>query len=469
MSPSRRRRSAVAVAALTLTAASLAPTAAQAGSFEQVSRATGAAGWATFTRFAVPIVVSDTGRFAVFQYRTLVPSFAQRFYVRDIVTNTTTPLAENIFEVYGIDRAEGQLLAQTRTGLDINLALLPLAGGTPKVLATSQNGIPSAVISGDGKTVAYSFDDGGGTYTVDLATEKKTKVDEVSYGLGPRSLSDDGTVLAGTDATNWPEAAFVWRGGVKTLVPGRSVISPDGAVAATSIFRDGEDYLSVRTLATGVTKEFPIPGDLDNLSAISGDGQKITVASYSGSETPAQVLDVPSGTFRPVASKYIESVVDASLAGRDFRGNGDATVFSRNGRYIVSSARGGFGNTLNLIDLWNRDLPGVQEAPSPSAYVSIGAPIYSCGETTKTFTIASFVRSSWFPMAKSVAVTITIDGKVTYRKTFTAPGPFDETSFPTDAKSIIYKVSVVDAAGKTQTTTETVAPTLDSGFGGCSS
>src|SRR5690349_17396523 len=110
--PSGRR--ARTLAALTLAGLGAATATAQAESFEQITRVSGAQGASPFQTFGQPVFTSETGRWSIASvrpYGPTPPSGVQSLWVRDIVANTTRALGDpTVSSAWGVDKAEQNVL-----------------------------------------------------------------------------------------------------------------------------------------------------------------------------------------------------------------------------------------------------------------------------------------------------------------------------------------------------------------------
>ncbi|MBJ7470646.1 MAG: hypothetical protein JHD16_05065 [Solirubrobacteraceae bacterium] len=470
--PTRRTRAAVAVAlsAAACCASGAAP--AQAGSFEQISRISGAQGWAPFLAQNEAIFTSDTGRWAILRSRAWDgPQNIGAYYVRDIVSNTTRPLGDStVAGFYGLDKAEqNALVIRYAAGGATTLALVPLAGGAPKVIFSSPTTMPiSAALSGDGKTVAASPNDGSGLYKISTATKAITKIDTTGVELGPRSISDDGQVIAGSPLPNATFNGVYYRGTTKTTTPGRAIVSPDGSVVAAVAYDGTAWKVITQRLATGAVKSFALPTESYDLQWISPDGRYVASSANQDSEpaVPTKVLDTVTGTWSTLGGPYAFEL-QASLTGLYFNPGEPAPAISRSGRYASERYSGFAGSHLALFDLAGADLPGDQERLSASSFVNVTPPIITCGGETVSRNVTGLFSQprAWMPRPKRATLRITADGVELLNKTLTDPGvptqsdgDFGTVDFPLDAKLISYSASVVYADGSVVTGTDSAKP-----------
>lgn len=474
---SARRRAALLAATLTTTtlAASAFVTApAQAGSLEQITRATGAQGWSPFhVNDVTPLFVSDTGRYAIYRYFPYdgAPT-AGSILVRNIVSNTTTTLGDaKVREFFGVDKAEQNALVERYDPATkkTTLVLVPLAGGTPKVIYTWNADVDlQAAISGDGKTVAVSSanDDAvPGLYTLTVASGAVKQIDNVRVILTQDSISDNGQVIAGRTAADWK--GVYYRGTTKTVTTRQTAVSKNGAVVAMTDWVESSGWkLVVRTLATGATKSFSLPEGIYDIQWISADGRYFATSWSRETDpaTPTKVLDTTTGTWTTLGGPYSEGIYGAILGINADAGS--RSLVARSGRYAVAPITLRTPWQLGLIDLTGADLPGDQEPLAATAYVEVSPPVVTCNgdETESTLTLTFAQGRSWIGKPKSAAIRITADGTQIFNETLTSPATptgfadgFRFVDFPASAKSISITAKVVDADNRTVTESTTVA------------
>lgn len=475
--PLHRRPLAFAAASLVALGVAAAP--AQAGSFEQISRFSGAQGASPLLQFSGPAFTSDTGRWAIFSSASLQDPLSTPlggYYVRDIVANTTKPFGDaTVRSVVGVDRAEQQalVLRYDEAANTTSLALIPIAGGATKVLR-AWTGRPQveAALSGDGKVVAVSSGDAPeipGLFKLTVATGAIKQISTSRLELHARSISDDGSVIGGRlyNPTTPTGAGAYFRGTVKTETPAIPVVSPNGATVA-GVAREtptGPFKILSRTLATGVTRwSQPLPESVADILWISPDGKYLATNATRETQphTPARILDIAAGTWTDLTGPYATTFRNA-ITGQGFAGQ--ANVISRNGRFGVSEwgviARG----QLALVDIQGGDLPGAQEPLAATAYVNVFRAQRSCPSEPESSVRVVFAQAErWIPEPKEARIRVLADGAQVFDETLETPGTPDEpwngarnVPFPTDTQTITYEVSVVDAAGLTQTATQSTA------------
>lgn len=465
------RRAAALTAAAASTAVLAAPPA-HAGSFEQVTRASGAQGAASFTRYAFPLGVSDDGRLALFA--DAPPYGPATIRVRDIVTNTTRTLLElpKGTGATGIDRSQTKLLLQS----DDTVAVHDLTTGKQRVIASIDavnDWQTTAAISGDGKTVAIASPATGLTlYDAETSTVRR-HVDDSSLKLNSRSLSDDGSVVAGDD-----DFYGFWIKGDGELqsIDGNAIVSPDGSTVVGVGPWNGGDIAVVKT-ADGSKQALPAPEPHDWPFPvwISPDGAKLVVAGYAGAEKPAYAVDTATG-----ATTTFGGAFTGSIRG-DIRGPGPVRAFiNRNGKVALVgfSGPGSILQTqLAVANLSGADLPGAQEPVSASTYVPFDYPLaYGCETGTPADELrGSFQRpAGWLPKPLLAQVRVTIDGKHAFNRTLTKWWDRSTTPFPTEQTSIVVpynakttkaftiSATTIDQRGNVATSTETVKPVCSS-------
>lgn len=480
--PNRGLRSPLALAGATLATFGVAAPA-SAESFEQISRLTGAQGASPLLQFSSPVFTSDSGRWAIFASSSAADPISTHlagFYVRDIVANTTKPFGDGkVRTIFGVDRAEQQALV-SRYDAPTNkttLALIPIAGGAAKVLRTwtGQRAFDAA-LSGDGKVVAVSAGDDPeipGLFKLVVATGAVTQISSSRIELGARSISDDGSVIAGRHYTPGNAMGAYFRGTVKTDTPVVPIVSPNGATVAGvgNETPGGAPKVLSRTLATGETRWSPaLPYGSADIAWISADGKYLASSASLEGETPSptNILDIAAGTWTPLTGPYA-TTFQTAIGGLGFANL--SNPISRNGRYGVAEwgviARG----QLALVDIQNGDLPGTQEPMAATAYVNVFRVQRSCpSEPNSTLRVIFSRAQSWIPEPRQATIRVLADGDEVFDETLETPGtpeaPWNgarEVAFPTETQTITYEVSVVDAAGLTHTATQSTA-VLDAQF-----
>lgn len=471
-------RHALAATTAAVVALGGAASTAQAESIEQITRATGAEGASSTLSGAGPIFTSDSGRWALYSLYPLAEGFGGKptFRIRDIVANTTRVLGDDkVVAVYGVDRSETNALALRYDAAadKTTLVLLPVSGAAQRVLYTwngDQRGIEVA-FAGGGNVVAVSglrAPAANGLYTLTISSGAVKKLDSVEVDLGPRSISDDGSVIAG----RLPSTAggVYYRSGKKTQTPATTIVSPNGAVVAgvAQETPDGPYKILSRTLATGATRwSQPLPASVGDIAWISVDGRYLASTSTRETDpaTPARILDVQAGTWTDLGGPYA-TAVDGSVGGQEWAGQFNGV--SRNGKYLVAQYGDILGHQLALLDVSGGDLPGTQEPLGATSYVTLGGATAACpGATEPTSVVVYFHRSrSWLPEADRATVRVLADGQLIHTEQFEEQGKGgpDDTGwvsipFPIGTQTISYDVTVVDGAGRTLTHQESTKVT----------
>lgn len=469
----RRARRATIVAALMGAglAGGIVAAPAQAGSYEQISRDTGADGWSRFTGQYRPVLASDSGRYAVYSYgENFYPGKSKGgYFIRDIVANTSRPIGdERIVQVFGIDKSEATILALRRlTGNASELVVVSTVTGAVRAIAQ----IPAdetiwAALSGDGKTATYSSYLGTlGLQTVNVATGKATKIADGRYPLNARSLSDDGRVIATGEI---PGGAY-FVNGRKTVTAGPAVAAANGSVviSLTDPYLDGTDKITVRRVATGAEKNYSLPASISNgvLVWAAPDGGSVIISpSDTGKTQPAQKLDFATGTWTPLTGPYANAFDLVNLLEFDY---GDNPI-SRNGKFAVLSysAISVMPKQAALVNLSGGDLPGSQESLSASSYLGLSPLAPNCTEGGKI--LVNFGQPApWLPAPRRAELSVYFNGSTTpVKKTWSAPNtdsPWAEIDVPVGTKWATIRGNVIDGAGKYLSTAETLAvPCFDS-------
>lgn len=425
-----------------------------AGSYEQVTRATGPVGYSPLANTIFPGTVTDSGRYALYmtgapdQFDATGARQRPQAMVRDIVDNTTTPLGGgNIYSVLGLDQAETKVLALRYVAPGSSeVVVVPLVGTAPAIVLatfTSFTGDVWGAISGDGNSVVYSYISprgARGPFKVDIATGTATpilppRVDEngdplqdLEFYLGGRSISDNGAVIAGNYGGG-AGGAYV-AGGVPHDVPGAPIVSPDGTTVAWLTSPGGDSFdntqVAVRKLATGVTQTFALPAALvgGSLGWIAGNGGKLVVTK---SPSPAQYLTMATGQWAPFGGPYSREI------GSDITSR--PAAISRNARHALVSYGPSLpqvSKQLALVDLTGGDLPGAQETLAPSSFVAVKG-LWGCQFDGQATISVRFSRpTAWATPMPYALVIVKADGVEVFRKWYTrADYPASGSSFST--------------------------------------
>ncbi len=477
MSPlflTRRPRGAALVVASTavLSAAGAGP--AIAGSYEQVTRASGPQGSAPFDHWVAQGGASDTGRFALYSSGPVFPP-QHTLYVRDIVFNTTRPLTTNVSRIFGADRLETKVLALRRVtptaDSDQQLILVPTIGGPAKVLATFDDmSTVDAALSGDGNTIAiseFSYATGdavASTKLVNLRTKAETAVPTglKTIRFHERSLSDNGKVLAGSVDL---ETGFYFARGQLVETPENTVVSPNGALIAYSHATSAgasPSELQTKRLSDGRVRAYPYPGGEGRgaLAWIAPDASRIAISSDREAGTPAQVVNLATGQWSTFGGPYALSLqwpITDSMST-------PASSISRNGKYaLIDHAQGNGNGQTSIVNLAGGDLPGSQEPLSASTYVRVSPLLAFCGQQSQVYMGYDKADAAWLPVPKQARLEAFVDGTKVVDQTFDSVEPnedgtpFVAVPIPAGAKQVTYRATVVDGFGKTLKDTTTSA------------
>lgn len=473
--PGRRRRSATLTFATTLLVGAAATTApdAAAGSYEQVTRASGAQGSSPFDSWVAQGGASDTGRFALYSSGPVFPPL-QTLQVRDIVANTTRSYATNVARIFGADRLETKVLILRRVtptaDSDQQLVLVSTLTGGSKVLATFDDmSTVDAAISGDGNTIAiseFSYATGdavASTKLVNLRTKAETPVPTglKAIRFSERSLSDDGKVLAGIVDL---DRGFYFARGQFVETPENTVVSPNGAIIAYShATGPGEPPSEVQTkrLASGQVRAYPYPAGAGRgaVAWIAPDGSRIAISGDREANTPARSVNLATGAWSTFGGPYALSlqwpITDSMTT--------PASTISRNGKYaLIDYAQGNGSGQTAIVDLAGGDLPGGQEQLSASSYVRVSPLLAFCGLQAQVYMTYGKADAPWLPAPRKARLEAFVDGVKVADQTYDSlqPAPDEESVFlpvpiAAGAKQLTYRATVVDGFGKTLKDTTT--------------
>lgn len=438
-------RFAGALATAALAGLSLIAAPASAGSFEQVSRDTGANGFAPLAFATNGFGVGTGGRYSVLT--TMSTDHPQALIgVRDIVKNTTTQIAKPGDRPLAFDRSETKLLVKRGNGL----VIVPTAGvGAERAIPTGSGAVESASLSGDGNTIAFAREGETGLTLHTVSTgASRTVATQYPVTLGHRSLSDNGKVLA---ASSGYSSGIKIVGGVVSELPGPGVVSPDGKLIF-SHDRTAEGYrqgLLATTVATGKTRKIAEPGEGGAaITWIAPDGSKAYFRDFT---LKTYVVSTSTGRTTALAGPYGSSV-GADLLEQFETRNG----FSRDGRHAIITIGVTTVRHHAVVNVAGGDLPGDQEPMSATAYVFSSAPTIGCDGSELAISLAS--PGPWATPARSGRVTVTADGKPVVSNQALLPwGTEDDPGvrLPVGAKRVTVKLSVIDGAGRTLTHNET--------------
>lgn len=435
------------VAGSAVLAALIAVPAAHAGSWEVVSRGSGADGWAPFAPIMQGGGVGNSGRYAVLSS---VSQGTMSLYVRDIVANTTVGIGKPGDRIAGFDRSETKMLVYRAGGL----AIVTTTGGVPDRVLPTQGEVETAAISGDGNTVVFARPGGSALYKLSVANGSITSYDVGGNPqVGPRSVSDNGQVLA--SAVNFTAGAAV-VGGKVTKLATPALVSPDGGTVVTYSkdaqgFRDGVELISA---ASGARRTFRI--GYGSITWVAPDASTLYVSAPLGNAPTTQVLNTASGTASPLGGTY------DGLLGNDLTNPDEITqAVSRNGRYALLGIGGFAGSRWAEVDLTGGDLPGDQEPAPASSYLWTNGMAMSCDAPEVIASLGT--PAPWIAEPRSGRITVLADGRVVALSRVLPKGDAEEPALnvplPKGTKSIRVLLSVVDADGRTLRHDESYAPT----------
>ncbi len=458
---------------------------AQAATYEQISRATGANGASPFVpEGAHPLLTADDGRRALFntfnlrEYSPITP--LPKIVGRDALTNVTMPFRggeDGRTKVLDWDRSEQQVLAW-RFSLSVfayEYVLAPTSGGPVRVVySDTEFENPDIQLTGDGTGLVFSSAVGG-TRIKDLASDAIRPVGPEDLSLGRASVSDDGSVIAGTDYDTGQAEGGYFSGGVYTPLPASALVSANGK-AVVYLVPGEPSVLHVRALPSGVETTSPVPaasGPEPAIQWISADGNRVVVApKYTPAQYAAQAFEVGTKRWATFGGAFSGSIAGDELSG----GSIPSSVLSRNGRYATLR----YGNQVALVDLTGRSLAGGGDPLSASSYFrpSVRRECNWGQEPNwvdPSAAVATFERPApWIPKPILAQVTIHFDGKAAGSRTLTkavTPASGDEPAstspqstfslpVPPSAETASVRTTIVDHAGRviTGVKTETLEP-----------
>lgn len=449
MSPLSLRRLACASACASLAfpiaaAHAAAPAPARPGTYEQISRASGAAG-ATKLEAAstpAPLWVSDLGITAAYngtgQSITSPTVALPTTVLRNTLANETRAFGPDRGALVSADRTEqiGLFRRLVRVGdyqVSRSWAVGRIDGrGALRQLDVSE--FATVVMSGNGRFVFSS--DQQGLRRLDLASGQWTTIEPFAL-IGRMAVSDDGQVVAGlaVDVQAQRLDAAVWRGTTKTtLISGypyrgegsEPALSADGSTVFTFGLA-GEDgngiEITARRLRSGrrFTTLVPFQKSYD-ARPIWLDPQGDRIAYALGYQDPdagpvesAQVWTVGGGwaTFGGAFASSLTHTGSSVLPG---------AAISRNGRFAALA----YNDQVALVSLTGVPLIGNplgREALSATSYFdTIG--IDSCGFGFSSIFSGSFTRpAAWAPVPRSAHIEIGDGTQVLEQADWTKPLP----------------------------------------------
>lgn len=405
-----------AIAALAL------PASAAASPYEQINRDTGAFTSPSPWQPSAGTAVGDVGRYAGFQKSTFNGlDYTQTAFVRDIQTNTTIDYGGGVQRVYGLDRQEQRaLILRTRSGQQ-QVAVVPIAGGTPIIVAQFATTLdaPNAVISGDGRKVVVS-QRANGTTVYDL-TGGTARVIRRFPALGwlafpPRAIDDTATTIVAFDENT--TGMVILRGASEQDLPvpgyeGGAAVDSTGTALAYSTY----NALVLRNFATGSERRWSLPDD-GSLSVLwLGDrGSKIALApsylSYgSGAQSFTPAPTGTGGTWARFGDRFAGSL-----------GVGpNTTPISANGRFALVGGPGIAQPAISLADLTGAHIVGANEGLGASAYLRAGSFVSTCSEPA-TFSV-SMISYPYAPAPAKAVVSVKVSGRVIAGGTITHAAP----------------------------------------------
>lgn len=425
----RTRRSRLTLAAAAFAAASTATASpAFAAEVEQVNRADGAAGAFPIeaSTTSAPIVTAD-GTTAYFVLATAEGGWAKAtgLYRRDIVTNTTTPIAAGgdiqVTSLSDDGRYVGFTTAKGLVGSDGNKTrdLYGYDATTKKFNLVSRadgvNGAPLGLTSGayitrDGKSALLGTK--SGVLRRDLATGRTTRIGDGKLAGWPsavedhsdRSASVDGKVYALENAIVSPRGVDPLPGGQASAFP---VVSPSGRwVVATRYEQDGSG-VGQKTTLLDTSNGARTPYDLQ---ALFGAGA--TVAGFTAADNAL--------VSRQTSTRL--EVLEVSLTGAPAK---LVAAFPKTNRYSMLNATGKFLSTGGSGAAWlysadGAPMPGGADLPSPGTRFSVitgcRASVWPFAVPARQTNITAYSKSdAAFPLPALSGLTVKIvnrSGKV---------------------------------------------------------
>lgn len=368
-----RHRSALLSSAIAL--AAIAPSAASAAPYEQVSRASGPAGASIG---GSPLAVGDVGKFAGFRA-------SSNIFVRDIRTNATANLGTTSeVSLMGFDRAETVALLVRYGATQSTLVALPLpVGSAPeRVLYTAPAGAlrPDARLSADGSTVAFNDTVARELRTVDVATgavttlSASTDYPQDGWSLREGSISTSGRTILGYDGMTGQTTIFTrtaagitaertWLGGMVSG-DGSTVVKIDQSGTGFWIVRDPVGPAPWTT--TRYTPPAPLPAAPELVLRWVSSNGSIAAVTRTTPEAPdaypAFAVNTSTGVTAPFGGRFRESM--AGVPDRYGYGAGAGVLLSPSGRMSLLPVSG----QIVFADLTGTHVIGANEPLSADVY-----------------------------------------------------------------------------------------------------
>lgn len=423
------------------------PPTAAANTYEQVTRASGAAGISKLEalRTTLPSFVSDLGVSAAWSEVPTPLDFQQKggrsTSFRNTLTNQTRAVAPTVGELISVDRTEQTGLWRrieypSATEIKVVWSVGRLDGSNRRDLdIQSEFGGAPVRLSGNGRFVITA--DQGGLRRLDLQTNAWTTIAPFAY-LGKYAVSDDGQTIAAIDYDQEAQRvdAVLYRG-TKKLYLGKGVnysgpgtepqISPDGSTAFT--VTPGGDWpnpstLTAHKVGTSASWTTTIPFE-ETWNArplwISPSGDRIAWAlSYQSPGEPTK----PAQVWKVGAKQW--TTFGGAFAGglRSDDNSTKGSVVSRNGLFAAVA----YNDNVALVSLSGLPLVGNllgREGLSASSYIDTPGIDY-CGFGFSSYFGAGFTRPApWAPAPRSAKITFTSGSTIedhTWTRPASAPG-----------------------------------------------
>lgn len=454
---------------------------------EQINRATGANGafsLITGPAYGIPAAITEDGRFAAFT--TLNDDFDEAYdgiyanpgyglFVRDIVQNTTTKIADDKSLLTGLDRTERLFSFVTKERLssaDTNDLpdLYAYERTTGLKVLVSRQGLfgPALGLTSYGSILRGSryavFGTATGVLRRDLLTGQTKRISGGTFRdafrddrgfIGDSAFpadqfaSADGKVVATsegvfTPSTTYPIEASDFGGAARTFV------SSDGTKAVWQTANTAAG-VKVRNLKTGAVTTPVAPAAFAtrmaiNVFRLTDDGKSAIVGSFSFS---------PFGTFVDKWNLETGQLTPLGPTGSLSSDNAKFYIDGGNVRNTVLSIHATAGNTL----------PGSIQVPSPNAYLQLND-LCTFDDPARAYVITTNATAT-LPTATTVRIAATRpDGTPLLDQTLNVPqGPEDEfeyASVPVGNEAFVIDATVTLADGRTATE-RTTRPALPAG------